>query len=105
MPIDNRNGTVTVGANYRWSSTRVQALNKGFPGGDLPSYGVLNAHLDWRNILGSGADLSIWGKNLTNTRYLDGTFAFEDAAGFRSGFPADPRTFGMTLSYRFGSEH
>lgn len=67
------------------------------------AYGVLGARVDWRNIFGSPVHLALWGKNLTDEDYLDGVFSFEDAAGFRSGFPADPRMLGATLTIDFGS--
>jgi len=105
VPMDENVGKVTLSANYFYTGNRRSAIpNKEFPGGDLKGYGTLNARVDWRNIMGSDADLAFWVNNLTDKHYFDGTFAFEDAAGFRSAFPADPRTYGVTLTYRFGSE-
>jgi iron complex outermembrane receptor protein len=102
LPLDENIGKVSFGLNYFHSSERPDNPNKGF--NTLPEYGTLNGRIDWRNIAGSNVDLSIWGNNLTDEHYFDATFSFEDAAGFRSAFPADPRTYGMTLTYRFGSE-
>lgn len=105
LPLDENLGKIAVSMNYFHSGNRGSAIpDKGFPGGSLGSYGLLNVKLDWRNIMGSDADLSFWVNNLADKHYYDGTFAFEDAAGFRSAFPADPRTYGLTLTYRFGVE-
>ncbi|MBV9996474.1 MAG: TonB-dependent receptor [Caulobacteraceae bacterium] len=104
LPLDESVGTLTLAVNYSYTSSRPDglAIDKGFD--TLPAYGLVNLRLDWRDIMHSGLDLALWGNNVTNEHYLTSTFAFEDAAGFRSGFPGDPATFGATLTYRFGSE-
>ena len=103
LPLDESVGTLTLAVNYSYTSSRPDglAIDKGFD--TLPAYGLVNLRLDWRDIMHSGLDLALWGNNVTNEHYLTSTFAFEDAAGFRSGFPGDPATFGATLTYRFGS--
>ena len=48
-----------------------------------------------------GLDLSIWGRNLTNDRYLLSLFDSPAQPGSVSGYPNQPRTFGATAKYRF----
>ena len=48
----------------------------------------------------SGVDVSVWGKNLTDTHYL---VQIDDitSAGYTSGQVGDPRTFGFTVTKHF----
>jgi len=106
LPLSADVGEVTVGLNYFHASERpdfgAQVSGKHFS--VLEPYGLLNLTLDWRNAFGKPVDVNIFATNLTDTHYLAGVFPFEDAAGFRSGFPGDPRMFGMSVTYHFGAE-
>jgi len=101
LPIDASVGTLNLSGNFSYLSAQPDL--KGFY--TIPARGILNLRLDWRNFLGRGLDVALWANNVTDVHYLNGIFSFEDAAGFRSGFPGDPRTFGATVTYRFGGEH
>jgi iron complex outermembrane receptor protein len=106
LPFDASIGEVTASANYYHAGKRPDfggvSNGKGFS--TLPAYGLLNARLDWKGAFGKPIDLAVFGSNLTDEHYLDSVFAFEDAAGFRSGFPGAPRTYGVSLTYRFGAD-
>jgi iron complex outermembrane recepter protein len=105
LPLAAESGDVSVSVNYAYTSKRASPGNTVAKGFSVePSYGIVNARLDWKNVGGRGFDLSVWGNNLADKHYLDGVFAFEDAAGFRSGFPGDPRTYGVTLTWNFGAD-
>lgn len=51
--------------------------------------------------LQSGLELSIWGRNLTNDRYLISLFDSPAQKGSVSGYPNQPRTYGGSIRYRF----
>jgi len=51
----------------------------------------------WSN----GLELIIWGRNLFNDEYLLSAFPSVAQAGSYSGYPNQPRTFGVTLSSTF----
>ncbi|RYD60646.1 MAG: TonB-dependent receptor, partial [Sphingomonadales bacterium] len=44
----------------------------------------------------NGLDLSVWGRNVTNDRYLSTIFPSVAQAGSISGYPSMPRTYGVT---------
>ena len=46
-------------------------------------------------------ELSIWGRNLTNNRYLINIFDSPAQSGSVSGYPNQPRTYGGSVRYRF----
>lgn len=49
----------------------------------------------------NGFQLSVWGRNLTNDRYLLQTFDTPIQPLSISGYPNQPRTYGMTARYKF----
>jgi len=60
---------------------------------------MLNASLGfgWSN----GLELMFWGRNLTNDEYLQTAFPSVAQPGSYSGYPNQPRTYGVTLRARF----
>ncbi len=62
-----------------------------------PKYQLLNGALSWASP-DKSYEVSIWGKNLTNSYY----FTFVSSSNFKfSGSPEAPRTYGVTLTGRF----
>ncbi|MBJ7253732.1 MAG: TonB-dependent receptor [Sphingomonadaceae bacterium] len=51
--------------------------------------------------LENGLQLSLWGRNLTNARYLSTIFPSVVQAGSISGYPNQPRTYGASVKYKF----
>jgi iron complex outermembrane receptor protein len=49
----------------------------------------------------NGIELSIWGRNLTDNRYLTAIFDSPAQAGSVSAYPNTPRTFGGSVRYRW----
>ena len=45
-------------------------------------------------------ELAVWGRNLTDRRYVDRAF---DTDYYISAAPGDARTYGLSLTYRLGS--
>lgn len=68
---------------------------------------MLNARVSFEDVaLGSGVlAFSIWAKNLVDEEYKIGGFEVDAGGGNRVGTSqwGEPRTFGMDVSYRFGS--
>jgi iron complex outermembrane receptor protein len=63
-----------------------------------PAYGLLNGTLSWTDTR-SHYTVSLWSRNLTNTKYSTFTVA---QAGINDQYdPAPPRTYGMSLRVRF----
>ena len=56
-----------------------------------------SAGLAWEN----GFELMLWGRNLNNDEYLTSAFPSVAQAGSYSGYPNQPRTYGLTLRKYF----
>jgi outer membrane receptor protein involved in Fe transport len=55
--------------------------------------------LTWH--LHRGLEVSIWGRNLTNDRYITVIFDSPAQSGSVSGYPNEPRTYGVSALYKF----
>lgn len=51
--------------------------------------------------LNNGFELGVWGRNLTNAQYLTTVFPSVAQAGSVSGYPSQPRTYGVTGRFKF----
>lgn len=60
---------------------------------------ALNASLTYR--MDMGLQFTIWGRNLTDSRYLTTVFPSVVQAGSVSGYPSAPRTYGASVKYKF----
>ncbi len=71
-----------------------------------PAYTLLNARLDMRDFLGSGVDVALWGKNLTDEDYVlaGGDFYVASSLGFVQGLYGEPRMYGVEARYAFGGD-
>ncbi|HEY9091597.1 TonB-dependent receptor [Parasphingorhabdus sp.] len=75
----------------------------GFPDGFAESLkrevNQINAAVTFQHI--SGFELSVYGRNLTNAKYLTTVFPSVAQSGSISGYPNQPRTYGVTARYKF----
>ncbi|APG63052.1 TonB-dependent receptor [Sphingorhabdus lutea] len=60
---------------------------------------ALNASLTYA--LGNGFQATIWGRNLTGAEYLTTLFPSVAQTGSISGYPNQPRTYGISAKYKF----
>ena len=51
--------------------------------------------------LAKGLDFTVWGRNLSNAKYLTVIFPGVAQAGTISGYPSQPRTYGGSIRYKF----
>lgn len=51
--------------------------------------------------MANGIELNIWGRNINEDEYLLSAFPSVAQAGSFSGYPNQPRTYGLTLKYNF----
>ena len=49
----------------------------------------------------NGVQLNLWGRNLTGDEYLLSAFPSVAQTGSISGYPSQPRTYGLTVKYNF----
>ena len=98
-------GDLTVYASYQWYSDQFFESDNTDPGTHQAAYGLLNASVSytrdrWR--------VSVWGQNLTDSRYIVGDVSNPpnpvDGTGKPAALallPGRPVTFGVTLGARF----
>ena len=67
----------------------------------LHDYDVVNARLDWKNIMGSGMSGALFGRNLADEEYFVGGMALGSSLGHNAAAVGEPRTYGVELSYQF----
>jgi outer membrane receptor protein involved in Fe transport len=51
--------------------------------------------------LSNGLEVSVWGRNILNNRYITTVFPSVAQSGSVSGYPSQPRTYGITGRFRF----
>lgn len=51
--------------------------------------------------LSNGLEIGIWGRNLTKAKYITTAFPSVGQQGSFSGYPSQPRTYGVTARYKF----
>lgn len=85
------------------SPTRLVDGLQGFPAGFSDQFkrevNQLNASFTFA--LNNGLELGVWGRNLTNARYLTTIFPAVAQSGSVSGYPNQPRTYGVTGRFKF----
>ena len=112
IPTPESVGKVSLLVSYSWSDKQPTAplsVEK-FPDGTplepgvlLPSFGLLNATLDWKNVLGAPFDLSLFGTNLANKEYVITNAGVYQSIGAQTVMYGEPRMYGLRLRYKFGS--
>jgi iron complex outermembrane receptor protein len=70
----------------------------------IPTFTLLNVHLDWNEIMHLPLDLTLFGTNMTDRRYITGGYPIYDSIGFSSSIWGEPRMYGASLRYRFGKQ-
>ncbi|WP_293985697.1 TonB-dependent receptor [Sphingobium sp.] len=104
--------TFTLGADYAVpldDGTEINAhadLYKtsdiAFTDSSLDGYTLVNARLDYNNVFGSKADISLYMNNVFNKVYEQSGAFDGPGAGFKSVILGPPRQYGVRLRYRFG---
>lgn len=65
-------------------------------------YNVVNARIDWNDVLGSKFGLSVFVRNAFNENYISGALLGSNALSIVTGTQGPPRMGGVQLRYRFG---
>lgn len=108
FPQFTDNGTLT--ARLDWSGqSKIRFIAKVSDNDDISqeSYDLLNARVSYDDLsIGDGSlSVSLWIKNLTDEEYKIGGYEVPAGAFGRVGINqwGEPRTYGVDISYRFGS--
>ena len=68
----------------------------------VPPTAELDLRADWRDVLGSNVDLSVFATNVTNKTSVAGPGISSSGFAFNTVFYNEPRMFGVQLHYEFG---
>jgi len=91
-------GDLTFRGDYAYQSkVYFDAANTSTPNGFQPGYGVVNGRITFAPA-GANWDVGVWGKNLADKRYFRNV-VINGPTGI--GTPGDPRTWGVTLNWRY----
>ena len=94
-------GDLSFGANYSYQTAMTSGM-RAMPGTDfIKGYGLLSASIDWQHIMGSNVSGSIFGTNLTDTNFVQGTFNTGTTLGIVSKVYGEPKMYGVRLKYDF----
>ena len=97
LPIMAGFGEINLHADYSWRDDVTFRYDPRSLA-DQAAYGLLNAMLS-AQFDRSNVALTLWGRNLTDKRYL---VRATDSVSLVTAMPGDPRTYGVSLTYRFG---
>ncbi|MBU6378329.1 MAG: TonB-dependent receptor, partial [Gammaproteobacteria bacterium] len=89
-----------VRADYMYQSS-VQTVENVCPQISSRQVNTVNASVGFSR---DGWDFLLWGRNLTNDDYLIQAFPSVAQAGSFSGYPNEPRTYGITVRRNFGGK-
>ena len=127
LPFDESVGKVSISATYAYIDAQYTAPSKApvdepfaYIGGNCPrlqsgpyagavqcgpgdGYGLLSLNVQWQNVAGSNFDLSAFANNLTNEKYIISSQGASFQSGFNSYIYGEPRMYGLSLRYHFGS--
>jgi len=112
LPIPDATGKVELSANWAHKSSVILGL---VPFITLPSGAnvydgesiqkptdTIDLNLDWKKVLGSTFDLSVYVTNLTDTVYkVGGASLINSSLGINQRIYNEPRMYGLTLRYGF----
>jgi iron complex outermembrane receptor protein len=103
LPTPKSLGDMSVRADlyaqsYEYFSNLASTIT---PGTKLPGYSLVNLRYDWHDVLGSPVTASAFAKNALNRGYYTGGESFGVDFGLNDAAPAEPRTYGVELTYRF----
>ena len=99
-PLKNGVGTLEASADWAWQDEVFTASTPGLVPVN-PAYGLLNARITWRDVMGRPLDLSLFGSNLANKTYVLGGFPIA-ALGLDAALYGEPRMYGVSARIRFG---
>ena len=99
MQLTGRVAYTYEDGKYSFTSSIASPFNEALKG---DSRNLIDAQIALENIPlgGSKADVRLWGKNLTNGHDFVRGVDFGQL-GFGGGYYADPRTYGVTLSFKY----
>jgi len=104
LPLDASVGEVEASLTYAWTARQYSSPSsppEDEPGAWLPSYGLFNASMSWRNVFGSRLSAQLFGTNLANKLYRISNSNQWNLTYIQSSIYSEPRIIGLNLSYEW----
>lgn len=102
LPIDEALGDLQVGANLSFKSRIHLGSNTASGvGADQPAYELVDLRLQWNDIAGSHFSAGAFVKNVFDRFYRLGVIDVVKSTGIGGSIYGAPRTYGMTVGYKF----
>lgn len=103
LPLSGDLGSVDFGADYSWQSSIKTNIGAELlhPYSTTPSFGTLNARIEWNAIAGRPVDLSFFVNNINKNEWSQGQLGAYNSLGLWSYAAAMPRMWGLRLRYTF----
>jgi iron complex outermembrane recepter protein len=98
LPLPTELGEFALNADYFYTGKW-----DGQFGVALPSYDLMNARLEWNDIVSTGVDAAFWVRNLLDEEYATAASVLLPTFPTSSAYFGDPRMYGVQLSYHFGN--
>jgi iron complex outermembrane recepter protein len=102
LPLASSLGELILGASSSYQ-TRFFDAPAVQPLDYIAGYGLVNARLDWKDILRSSFDASLFVTNATDKLYRIGESSNYYTDGRVASLYGEPRMYGVQLRYRFGA--
>jgi len=104
LPVSGDYGAVSVGALLAYQSHQYLGVSPSDPAATNigQSFTTLDLYLDWKNVLSSPVDLSLFATNVTDQVARVGGYPIYGIGGFTSFFYNEPQMYGAKIKYRFG---
>jgi outer membrane receptor protein involved in Fe transport len=89
-----------------YARVEYSTFSEQFTDGDLdpftmqPDFEIVNARVGF-NFDNMNANLTLWGRNITDERYFVGSFDAPVQVGRMNAYPSEPSTFGVTFRKNF----
>jgi iron complex outermembrane receptor protein len=105
-PLQLPFGKLALHADYSWRSAMYYQIPPAFDpliaaATVQKGYGLFDARISLQ-LRSIPLTIGVWGRNLTDEHYISSSLSpSQGALGIVAGFPGDPRTYGVSLSYQF----
>lgn len=95
--------SLDLGVNFHRRSESLISTTQGLPNqyNIEPAFNVVDLRADWKQIAGKPVDLSLFVKNVADTRYRVGMSNSSAVFSLATSYYGDPRTFGVQMRYTF----
>ena len=101
LPLGDDIGKLDFSLTASYTSRHAIDQNALSPIAYQPGYTLVNGRIDLARVAGTGLDIGVFCKNLTDKKYYLAGGDFSDSLGFIQTLYGEPRTYGIEARYTF----